>query len=215
MFDSKAVEERIGYTFQDKSILKKAFTHKSYVNLHGGESNDRMEYLGDAILQMLVSEEQYFSDEAQGAGDMTKRRQKLVSKKPLRKAVEKMQVTEYLLFEGGEANIGEKTVSDLYECLIAAIYFDGGYEAAKSFWKRHPLLEEEVENYKGELQELLKAEPSYSYYQTGPDHKPVFHASVAANGETGEGVGGSKRAAEQAAAKSLLDKLKKVEKKKV
>ena len=212
MFDAQAIEKKIGYSFRDKTLLKKAFTHKSYVNVHGGEDNDRMEYLGDAVLQLIVSEEQYLAGGKKSSGEMTSERQKIVSKEPLKKAVEEMGIMEHLLIEGGEANIGAKTVSDLYECLVAAIYFDGGYEAAKEFFQRNRPPESKQENYIGELQERLKTKLEYPYEKKGPDNSPEFFVTVTANGMTGKGPGKSKRAAEQAAAKALLEKLKGMDK---
>ena len=217
MLDFAKIEEKIGYTFQDKALLKTAFTHSSFVNLHGGESNERMEYLGDAVLQLLVSEKQFGEAEKQSEGVMTKRRQELVCESSLLEAVEKMGVAEYLLVEGGAANIGKKTVSSLYECLLAAVYLDGGYEAAKGFFTRNGL-RGRIENYKSALQEYLQknrqALPVYSLLKKeGTDDKPVFYCQVSAWGVTAEGAGESKAAAERLAAKALLEKLKKEEKK--
>lgn len=217
MFNVEVLEKKLGYQFKDKSLLKAAFTHSSYANAHGGESNERLEYLGDSVLQLLVSEAQYLQREKKSEGEMTRRRQELVREAALLSAVEKMEIAEHLLAEGGSANIGKKTLSSLYESVLAAVYLDGGYEAAKAFFHRHAL-QGENENYKGELQELLQKQkkfpPEYSFQKKGPDDSPSFLCLVRAEGLTGEGTGGSKRSAEQAAAKALLDKLKSAEKEK-
>lgn len=217
MFNAEKLEKKLGYIFKDKSLLKKAFTHSSYANAHGVESNERLEYLGDAVLQLLVSERQYAKNGGESEGEMTKRRQALVREAALLAAVEEMGIAEDLLAEGGKANIGKKTLSSLYESALAAVYLDGGYEAAKAFALRHPLFGKN-ENYKGELQEFLqkrkKALPEYSFQKEGRDDKPSFVCKASADGETGEGAGMSKRSAEQVAAKALLDKLKGVEKEK-
>lgn len=212
MLDVLAIEKKLGYSFREKALLVTAFTHSSYTNLHGGESNERMEYLGDAVLSLLVSEEQYKEGDKQSEGVMTKRRQELVCEQSLLEAVEKMQITEYLLVCGGEANVGKKTLSSLYECVLAAVYLDGGYESAKAFFLRHKL-NGKRDNYKGALQEYLQKRkcppPEYLFLgKTGPDDKPTFFCEVKAQGEVGKGDGESKRAAEQQAAKALLKKLK-------
>ena len=123
-----------------------------------------------------------------------------------------MGVAQYLLVEGGAANIGKKTVSSLYECVLAAVYLDGGYGAAKAFFARNGL-RGKLENYKSALQEYLQknrqALPKYSLLRKeGSDDKPVFYCQVSAWNMLGEGAGESKSAAEQQAAKSLLEKLK-------
>ncbi len=213
MFNSEVLEEKLGYTFKDKSLLKAAFTHSTYVNVHGGKSNERLEYLGDAVLQLIFTEEQYLQG-TDAEGEMTEGRQKVVSKEPLREAIETLGVAKYMLVEGGKENVEGKTISNLYECILAAVYLDGGYEEARAFFKRHRPPKSKQENYIGKLQEFLKDQPVYSSSQTGPDHKPVFYARVEAYGITGEGTGGSKKSAKQAAAKALLDKLKGAEKEK-
>ena len=208
MFDTKAVEEKLGYCFQNKQLLVTAFTHSSFVNEHGGESNERLEYLGDAVLQLIFTEEQYLQGK-EAEGKMTEGRQKVVSREPLNIAMEKIGVMQHLLACGGEANLGVNAPSRLYESVLAAVYLDGGYEAAKAFFQRHKPPTSKQENYIGKLQEFLKAEPVYSVSETGLKHKPVFHARVEVNDVTGEGTGGSKTIAKQAAAKALLTKLKK------
>ena len=152
------LEKEIGYTFRDKTLLKTAFVHSTYANAHGGEDNERLEFLGDSVLQLVVSEMLYFREKkgkTLNEGEMTALRQALVRKEALLEAAEKLSLKNFLLVEGGEANVGGKTVSSLFETLSAAVYLDGGYEAAKRFILEH-LAVSRGENYKGELQEFLQ-----------------------------------------------------------
>ena len=209
MLNVARIEEKIGYLFQDKRLLLAAFTHSSYKNVHGGEDNERLEYLGDAILQMLVSEQQFLAGNA-SEGEMTKARQALVRQASLKAAVEAMEIEDELLTCGGKDNVGDKTVASLFECVLAAIYLDGGWAAAKAFLAQHPLPLID-DNYKGRLQEFLqkrgKARPVYTFEKRGADNAPTFLCQVTAEGKTATGRGATKRAAEQAAAKALFEVL--------
>jgi ribonuclease-3 len=177
-----------------------------------------MEYLGDAVLQLLVTEEQYGEADKPDEGKMTKRRQQLVCEQSLLAEVERMGIAEHLLACGKEDNIGAKTLSSLYESVLAAVYLDGGYEAAKKFFKAHKVSgaqkngNAKQENYKGALQEYLQGKgypkPEYAFLEkTGADNTPTFRMKVSALGKTGEGLGASKREAQQQAAKALLEQL--------
>lgn len=214
-FPITEIENKIGYSFQNKALLEEAFTHSTYANAHGGKDNERLEYLGDAVLQLIVTEWQYLRDRTAQEGELTYERQKLVCEEALDEAVQALGIQDYLLIEGGRSNVGRKTVSSLFETVVAAIYLDGGYEAAKTFILRHGKLEEQLQpkNYKGELQELLQKRggqvPNYSVQKSGKDNAPVFEATVSALGKSAVGKGGSKKEAEQAAANALLDKLSK------
>lgn len=209
MLNLARIEEKIGYAFKDKRYLLAAFTHSSYKNVHGGEDNERLEYLGDAVLQLLVSEAQFLSGD-ESEGEMTKARQALVRQASLKAAVEAMGIESELLCCGGKDNVGDKTVASLYESVLAAVYLDGGLEAARSFLRRHPLPLTD-DNFKGRLQEFLqkrgKAYPVYAFEKHGADNAPTFVCSVSAEGKTATGTGATKRAAEQAAAKALLEVL--------
>lgn len=204
-------EQKIGYVFKDKELLTLAFTHSTYSNVHGGENNERLEYLGDAVLQLVVSELLYACEENGRKfteGEMTEGRQRLVNQKALSAVVEKMGLKEYLLFEGGASNVGEKTTSSLFETVAAAIYLDGGFEAAKKFVFRHLQLSRE-ENYIGKLQIWLqkrgKPIPDYGEAQkSGADHAPVWTVTARADGAEATGTGKNITAAQQEAAKKLL-----------
>ncbi len=212
-FPVKEIENKIGYTFRDKALLKEAFTHSTYANQHGGKDNERMEYLGDAVLQLVVTEWQFARDARAEEGELTSQRQKFVCEDALDKAVRALGLQGYLLASGGKANIGKKTVSSLFETVVAAIYLDGGYDAAKAFIIRHGRLEEQAApvNYKGDLQEFLQSKgeplPAYETVKKGKDNAPTFVATALAMGKTATGEGGSKIKAEQQAAKNLMDML--------
>ena len=213
MLDVQQIEQKIGYVFSDKELLRTAFTHVSFAKANGCADNERLEYLGDAVLELLITERQYY-DSVSTEGAMTKSRQGLVSKQPLKEAIQRMDVVQYLRFLGGKDNVGDKTVSSLYESLLAAIYLDGGMEAARAFVGRHPLVQtERSSNHKGDLQEYLQKQgkqlPVYRFQKQGPDNAPTFFCEVLADGVKGQGSGATKREAEQLAARQLLELLSK------
>ena len=209
-FPIKEIENKIGYTFQDKDLLRVAFTHSTYANAYGGKDNERMEYLGDAVLQLVVTEWQFARYERAEEGEMTRQRQKYVCEEALDEAARGLGLQKYLLVAGGKANVGKKTVSSLFETVVAAIYLDGGYDAAKAFIVKYGRLETQSvsTNYKGALQELLQSKgeqpPVYKTVKSGKDNAPTFVATAIAMGETATGEGGSKKEAEQQAAERLL-----------
>lgn len=211
-FPYAEIEEKLGYTFKDKALLKTAFTHSTYANNVGGKDNERMEYLGDAVLQLLVTERQFLTSSA-NEGSLTQARQRLVCEDALYDTVKKLGLEGYLLISGGKSNVGKKTVSSLYETSLAAIYLDGGYAPAKAFVEKTLLEEKTVSegNPKSRLQEFLQSKgwalPVYESKKKGKDNAPVFECKVSAQDKTAYGEGGSKRQAEQNAARSLLDKL--------
>lgn len=205
MADLSAAEEKLGYVFKDKQLLECCFTHSSYANAHGGESNERLEFLGDALLGFLVAEELYGKGGSEGA--MTAERIRLVAAQPLARAVRAAGLDAFLLHAG---NAGEKSVSSLFEALIAGIYLDGGMEPARAFVRANlPMAEEREPNYKGDLQEYLqgRAEARAVYEvvaSAGAPHAPTFTVRASACGLAAEGAGTSRRAAEKEAAKNLL-----------
>ena len=213
-FPFTELENKIGYVFQDKALLEEAFTHSTYAHLHGGKDNERMEYLGDAVLQLVVTEWQYLRDARAEEGRLTFERQKLVCEDALDEAVRGLGLQRYLRIEGGRANVGKKTVSSLFETVVAAIYLDGGYAPAKAFILRYGRLEtqSQPQNHKGTLQEWLQGKgeqpPVYETVKSGKDNAPVFRATVTAMDKQAMGEGGSKKEAEQQAAQALLRKLR-------
>jgi len=208
------IEDKLGYTFQDKALLKQAFTHSSYANIWGDKDNERMEYLGDAVLQLAVTEWQYLNDK-RAEGKLSASRQHFVRKEALDTLVDGLGVYGYLLVSGGKDNLSDKTKSDLFEAIVGAIYLDGGYEKAREFILTHGnlTLGEETQNHKGALQEWLQnigEMPEYGRpIKMGKDHSPIFRVTVRAMGEEAQGEGRTVKEAEAWAANRLLWELKK------
>ncbi len=214
-FPVAEIEEKLGYTFRDKNLLKQAFVHSTYGNLHGIADNERMEYLGDSVLQLVVTEWQYLQDK-RSEGRMSEARQHLVCREALETAVDGLDIYQYLLISGRKRqNAGDKTKSNLFEAVAAAIYLDGGYLLAKKFILEHGniQLHGEAQNFKGLLQEFLQARgeklPFYDCDKQGPDHAPVFYCKASAMGESAVGEGKNRREAESLAASRLLWELEK------
>lgn len=214
-FPVEKVEEKIGYVFKDKRLLVEAFTHSSYANQYNEKSNERLEYLGDAVLQLVVTEWQYALLSTASEGVMTRERQRLVCKNALESAVDALGVERYLRVYGKRANVGEKTTSSLFEAVVGALYLDGGYKSAKAFILKHGNLsiDKRDENHKGALQEFLQGigqpPPVYKTVKTGPDHAPTFRTEAFAMGESAKGEGRTKKEAESVSAERLLWELSK------
>ena len=203
-------ERRLGYTFADRRLLETCFTHASYASEHGCASNERLEFLGDAVLDFLVADELYAAGGA-SEGEMTARRIRYVAAQPLAEAVRRAGLDAFLLHVGAP---GEKAVSSLFEALTAGIYLDGGLDAARAFVRAKLLVAADSEpNYKGDLQEWLQARglPTAAYEtlsREGATHAPLFTVRAAGGGERAVGRSGSLRAAQKDAAKKLLDRLR-------
>lgn len=133
-------EERIGYTFKDKTLLRTCFTHSSYSHEHGGKNNERLEFFGDSILGFITTEYLYGKYPDLGEGQLTVYKQQLVSRKPLAAAINKLGLNDYILYGVGEKNNTpehhEAACENLYEALVAGIYLDGGLAEAANFIKR-------------------------------------------------------------------------------
>ena len=209
------IEKKIGYTFKNKALIEEAFTHKTYSNAYGGKHNDRMEYLGDAVLELVVTEWQYAKDDKATSGKMTSQRQKLVCQPALDSAIDALGVYGYLRYKGTEYNLQGKPKSSLFEAIVAAIYIDGGYACAKRFILKHGNLNLEIQtgNAIGELKEYLeklgKPQAVISFTRTGKDNAPHFYCTLKAMGEDAQGEGKTKREANATAATRLLWELKK------
>ncbi|MBQ8322664.1 MAG: ribonuclease III [Clostridia bacterium] len=214
-FPYAEVEQKLGYVFHNKKLLQQAFTHSSYSNRYGTGDNERMEYLGDSVLQLIVTEWQYRNDAQASEGKLTAKRQKLVCKDALDSAVDALGIWQYLLASGTEYNVRGKAKSSLFEAVAAAIYLDGGYKAAKRFVLEHGNVHFDVQvgNPKGELKEFLEKrgaeEPVYEVEKTGKDNSPYFHCVAYALGESAKGEGRTKKEAEATAAARLLWELEK------
>lgn len=221
-----ALSARIQYRFRDAELLKTALNHTSYVNENGlskSDSNERLEFLGDAVLESLISEELYRRLPLVEEGVLTRLRAYIVCEKSLFRVADAFSLGNFLNLGKGEEQGGGRhrssIVSDALEALIGAVYLDGGAEAAHRFIMRTfaEVIEEAVSgaaavDYKSDLQERLQAEGQVDIRyrvdgQEGPDHDKLFYVSVYKNGEKiGEGSGRSKKQAEQAAAKSALER---------
>ncbi|MEM6912166.1 MAG: ribonuclease III [Verrucomicrobiota bacterium] len=219
------IERRIGYKFRNSLLLAEALTHPSlaYETRKPHFDNQRLEFLGDAVLQLVLTEQLFRLFPHFAEGELTKLRALLVSKDALASNAEDLQLGSYLLLgRGEEANGGRaraSTLADAFESLVGAIYLDGGLENARHFVivSCSPMLERISEepmdvNPKGELQEILQGighiGPTYEIIaEDGPDHAKTFQAEVYWEGtRLGIGQGGSKKQAETAAADDALTK---------
>ena len=198
------IEERLGYSFADKSFLERALTLSSADN---DNNNETLEFFGDAILEFLVSEIIY--DEKKSEGQLTDRRKALVCDSALRGVAVKLGLDEFLVKSKGDNN-NKKAVPSAYEAVIAAIYLDGGMDSAKKFVLStldfsadKPLV-----NYKGELQELLQGSgqpvPEYNRRDIGTPQRHIFKVTLNIFGKTFEAQADSVKEAEQLTAKSAL-----------
>ena len=224
----RKLEEKIGYSFKDRGLLRTALTHSSYANEgHPGkpQSYERLEFLGDSILGLTAAEFLYNHKPELPEGRMTRLRAELVCEASLHQVAETLDLAAYMRVGKSERNNGVRgrrsITADMVEAIIAAIYLDGGLEEAKNFILRTVLKDASIEDshrigdYKSELQELVqrKSDQHINYAligESGPDHDKTFTAQVLINGvSAGEGSGRSKKEAEQMAAKEALEALKK------
>ena len=209
-FPYEEIEEKLGYVFRNKNLLREAFTHASYAHHFYEKSNERLEYLGDSVLQLIVTEWQYRQDGEASEGKLTAIRQKLVCKNALDSAVDGLGVWQYLLAYGSDYNYRGKAKSSLFEAITASIYLDGGYKKAKEFVLKHGNLRMDMQsgNPKGELQEYVQARsvelPRYETVKSGRDDSPVFHTTVYALGEQAVGEGKTRKESEATSARRLL-----------
>lgn len=221
------LEEKIGYHFQDMKLLKNALTHSSYANEHRMpkfKNNERLEFLGDAVLELVSSEFLFRSKKKMVEGEMTKMRASIVCEPTLAFCTREINLGSYLLLGKGEELTGgrqrDSVVSDAMEALIGAIYLDGGFASAKEFIERFILSDLEHKQLffdsKTILQEMVQSkeggELSYELIgEEGPDHDKRFVVQVMIGKEpAGSGTGRTKKAAEQEAAYAAIKKLKKL-----
>lgn len=219
------LEERLGYEFRDSRYLENALTHSSYANERTGlRSNERLEFLGDSVLGFCAAKNLCRLYPEMPEGGMTRLRAELVCETSLHTVAQSLRLGQYIrLGRNEEFNGGRERVSilaDAVEAIIAAIYLDGGLEPAERFIEERILKDIEAgrrparTDYKTQLQELLQKEggaaPEYAIIgESGPDHNKNFTARVALHdGASAEGVGKSKKEAEQNAAKAALELLK-------
>ena len=213
----KRVSDALGYTFHDEALLRRALTHPSA----GREDNQRLEFLGDAVLQYLMSDKLYRAHPSDREGSLTHMRALLVCEAAQSAIAGKLGIGEALVMDKGEELTGGRTkpsvLCDAMEAVLAAVYLDGGMEAARAVvnrcWPEEGEVSLPMQDSKGQLQELLQKNggetPVYRITGTsGPPNAPVFEAAVFREDlEIGRGSGRSKKQAEQAAALSALQKL--------
>jgi len=214
------LENKLHYTFRDRSLLETALTHSSYANEHRGrgiECNERLEFLGDSILGMIVARHLYETHPDMPEGKMTRLRAELVCEKSLFQVAEELNLGAYLMLGKGEEQCGGRQRpsinADAVEAILAAVYLDGGFEPVEWIINQFVLTREESAvntDYKTALQERIQdgsgAAPVYELVdQFGPEHDKTFVMRVTLNGSMlGEGSGRTKKEAEQRAAKTAL-----------
>lgn len=217
-----SLESRLGYNFKNISLLKNALVHTSYANevRNGVTSNERLEFLGDSVLSLIVSDHIFNEFSGMPEGELTRLRASLVCEKSLCSFARELDLGHFLYLGKGEDKGGgrdrDSILADAFEAVLAAIYLDGGMDAAKEYVMRFVLreiethTEENTKDYKTILQEIIQRNPeeTVSYILTGsdgPDHDKSFTVEVHLNSNViGEGKGKSKKQAEQMAAKQAL-----------
>jgi ribonuclease-3 len=222
----RALEKKIGYRFGDLSLLRNAVVHRSYVNESGEglEDNERLEFVGDAVLQFVVSEHLYRKNPGESEGSLTVMRSAFVARKHCATMAKKVGLGDYLLVGKGERKgargVKDSILANAFEALIASLYFDGGMKAAKAFILK--MLEQclpsrmgDEHNFKARLQSISQKSygelPSYRVVSSqGPQHQKTFEIEVSIGGVSyGRGKGDNKKEAEQRAARKALRKIEK------
>lgn len=218
------LEETLGYTFRDPSLLDHALTHSSYANENrsrGSQSNERLEFLGDSVLGMVTADYLYRTHPDLPEGDLTRTRAALVCEESLVEVAHAWNLGAYLKLGRGENAGGGRSrpsiQADAVEAVLAAVYLDGGIGSARKIIQKY-ILDAEAErgknrDYKTALQELVQRESGQvlQYHlvgSSGPDHAKVFTVEVTLNGKTvGRGEGHSKKEAEQNSARAAIGAL--------
>ena len=216
------LEKKLNYNFKDKSLLKLALTHSSYANEHNLECNERLEFLGDAVLELAMSRKLYDTIDLD-EGVLTKMRAKAVCEGALDLYASKIELSSYLYLGKGEEATGGRTrpaiIADATEAVLGAIYLDGGFEAAREIVKKffEPYFDDVLKNkdYKSMLQEKLQSEKRSIRYEIvrdeGPANNKTFEAVVYMDEILmGRGIGKTKKEAQQQAAKDALEKEAKI-----
>lgn len=223
--DRKLLEEKIGYNFKDKSLLKQALTHSSFSNeqkINKLKNYERLEFLGDAVLELISSKFFFLENPDMSEGQMTKLRSSMVCEQALAFCAKDINLGDYLLLGKGEEATGgrerESIISDVMEALIGALYLDGGFEVAEKFVHTYVLSDLENKQLfydsKTILQEKIqKLGKTLSYHlieESGPDHEKIFTVEANIDGTAfSTGCGRNKKTAEQKAAYEALMKWEK------
>ncbi|MBO5063270.1 MAG: ribonuclease III [Campylobacter sp.] len=220
----KQIQKLLKYEFKNINLLKEAITHKS---IKSSINNERLEFLGDAVLDLIVGEYLYHKFNTQSEGDLSKLRASLVNEDSLAKIAKELKLGEFLYLSPAEENNGgrdkQSLISDALEALMGAIYLESGLNSVKVIFidlleKNFPdiNLNSLTKDYKTALQEITQAQigtaPKYELISSsGPDHKKSFEMAVLLNGkEIARATGNSKKAAEQACALKALEMLKNI-----
>lgn len=218
-----AIEKRLGYNFNNQSLLEEAFTHSSFfLDRKQKQScdNERLEFLGDSVLNLIVTSHLYSTCRDVKEGVMTQLKEQIVDASSLREYTEKLGIAEFALMGKGEGKTLDQSsiTADLFEAILGAIYLDGGFSAARLFFMNHfeEIMSQKItspkRNWKKELQERVQKEhqqlPEYEIKEEkGPPHKRTFLIHVKVLGKiVGLGEGSSKKEAEMQAAKNAIEK---------
>ena len=212
------LEEILGIHFNNKSLLTEALTHSSYGNEHNTPYNERLEFLGDAVIELLMSQHLYLKSEI-SEGQMTKKRAQSVCEEALVKYAEKINLKDFILLGHGEELSNGRNrpaiIADCFEALFGAIYLDQGYFVAYELFEKlvipHLNLLDDIKDYKSTLQEYVQSFKNTISYELineeGPAHDKTYTVKVLMDGITlGVGIGKTKKEAEQNAAKEALEK---------
>lgn len=215
------LEQKLGYVFQENSLLEKALTHKSAKKSY---SNERLEFLGDAVLDLIVGEFLFHQFKDQSEGDLSKLRAALVNEKSFAQIARNINLGKFIVMSSAEENNNgrEKNsiLSDAFEAVIAAIHLEAGFSKAKSvalklLQEAYPKIDSSnlIKDYKTKLQEFTQGKigqtPEYETIRAfGPDHKKQFEIALRLEGkEISRAIAGSKKEAQQIAARITLEKL--------
>ncbi len=211
-----SLENKIGYNFKDSTLLKTALTHSSYANESKGKykSNERLEFLGDSVLSLVVSQRLYAEDADRPEGELTRRRAGVVCEESLYEMAQSIQLGEHLLLGKGELSGGgnrrPSILADAFEALLGAMFLDGGLKPIELLLQKYLRMDDQREDYKTRLQEYIQkhydSPPLYEIVgEQGPDHDKMFETRVSLEGKVlGNGAARSKKAAQQQAAKQAL-----------
>ena len=223
--DFSKFEERIGYTFSDKNLLKQAFVHRSYINENRAEKlehNERIEFLGDAVLELVVTNHLFITYPKKSEGELTALRSALVNTQALAIAAEELNINDFLLLSKGESRDNGRArkyiLADTFEAIIGAIYIDQGLQKSAAFIEatilprldqvlKEKLWQDSKSHFQEKAQNKTGITPRYkTLKETGPDHDKEFVIAVYLDKEkVAEGEGRSKQEAEQDAAERALD----------
>ena len=223
-------EENIGFTFGDPTLLYRAFTHSSYVNEHRKrihDDNERLEFLGDAVLELAVSRFLFETYPSMSEGELTKLRAAIVCEPSLVQFADELDFGRYVLLGKGEEQTGGRTrpslLADVFEAFVGALYLDNGFDKVVGFLEKNvfPKVKvgafSHVMDYKSQLQEMVQQSSNGQLHyeivdEKGPAHDRVFVSAVTIGGnELGRGEGKSKKEAEQLAARHAISELRKIE----